>query len=94
MEMTDMEGNLVYVLGRQDPIISVTASRNISNFNIDKKEPSFSVEVEKGLCSITVGSSCTPLVYAVNRGVVGPRGERGLPGIKETITSEQIDLLF
>ena len=66
MEMTDMEGNLVYVLGRQDPIISVTASRNISNFNIDKKEPSFSVAVEKGLCSITVGSSCTPLVYAVN----------------------------
>ena len=94
METTDMEGNLVYVLGRQDPIISVTASRNISNFNIDKKEPSFSVSVEKGLCSITVGSSCTPLVYTVNRGVLVPRLDSRLPRIKETITNQQIDLLF
>ena len=74
METTDMEGNLVYVLGRQDPIISVS--------------------VYSKQHTVNVGSRCTPLVYAVNRGVVGPRGERGLPGIKETITSEQIDLLF
>ena len=40
---------------------------------------------------VTLSSKPNPLVYAVNRGV---KGERGLPGITDTITNKQIDLLF
>ena len=58
---------------------------------IRNPSPTLSITAKTEGKVVTLSSKPSPLVYAVNRGV---KGERGLPGITDTITNKQIDLLF
>ena len=58
---------------------------------IRNPSPTLSITAKTEGKVVTLSSKPNPLVYAVNRGV---KGERGLPGIADTITNKQIDLLF
>lgn len=58
---------------------------------IRNPSPTLSITAKTEGKVVTLSSKPNPLVYAVNRGV---KGERGLPGITDTITNQQIDLLF
>lgn len=58
---------------------------------IRNPSPTLSITAKTEGKVVTLSSKPNPLVYAVNRGV---KGERGLPGITDTITNKQIDLLF
>lgn len=58
---------------------------------IRNPSPTLSITAKSEGKVITLSPKSNPIVYAVNRGV---KGERGLPGIADTITNQQIDLLF
>ncbi len=58
---------------------------------IRNPSPTLSITAKSEGKVITLSPKPNPIVYAVNRGV---KGERGLPGIADTITNQQIDLLF
>ena len=58
---------------------------------IRNPSPTLSITAKSEGKVITLSPKPNPIVYAVNRGV---KGERGLPGIADTITNKQIDLLF
>ena len=71
---------------------SKSESKSESTFYVIRNpSPSLSITARSEGKVITLSSKPNPLVYAVNRGV---KGERGLPGIADTITNRQIDLLF
>ena len=71
---------------------STAESKAESTFYVIRNpSPTLSITAKTEGKVVTLSSKPNPLVYAVNRGV---KGERGLPGITDTITNKQIDLLF